>query len=244
MRKLMLVTPVFRRFYLTRLMLEQRVKTFQQAQALDKSTTYQCVCIGDHENVELARSLGFVGLERENVLGAKYNDGHEWAVNSNYDISFHCNSDQVFDPRLLVALANAPTDKLIRTIWLTAVHPRGNGSLSYRDQHQWTMTAYPVELLKHNPRPCGETLARMCDSSTREGVVAANPKAGLHTIQIHPLETIQFESGFQLTPWKNNFYRALRDHRVEQPVPWAGIAEIYGDDFTSRMKEFYGVNDN
>ena len=239
-RKLLLVTPVFRRFHLTRLMLEHRVKTFEIAE--QSGIKCQCVCIGDHENVELAEHLGFVGIKAENVLGAKYNDGHQFAVDSGYDVSFHCNSDQVFDPQLLVELANSPLNKPINTTWLTAVHPMGNRAVSYQDKDNWAMTAYPVNLLRKNPRPCEEGIMRLCDSSTRHGVLSASPElAGQsHTVEVGPLETIQFESGFQLTPWKNNYYRALKDGKNEYPVPWSSIAELHGQDLVNTMREFYG----
>lgn len=239
MKTLLLVTPVFRRLILTKLMLEQRVKTFEAAEKL--GVECQCICVGDPENVELARSLGFIGVEAPNVLGAKYNDGHEWAVKHNYDVSFHCNSDQVFDPQLLVQLAHAPQDKLIRTVWLCAVHASGKKSITYSDRKYWAMKAYPHKLLKNAPRPCQEDLMSLCDTSTHEGVFLANPGVETHTVEVSPVETIQFESGFQLTPWKNNFYRGLNDGRVEQEPPWAEIGGLHGNDFLAKMKEFYGV---
>jgi len=240
MPKLLCVTPVFRRFIMTRLMLEQRVKTFEEAASL--GVECQCICVGDYENVELARSLGFLGILQDNVLGTKYNDGHQFAVEHDYDVSFHCNSDQVFDPQLLVQLTHAPQDKLIRTIWLTSVHDSGKKSLTYRDQKNWAMTAYPRKLLLNNPRPCQEDIMRMCDTSTHFGVVRANP-GGLetHSVEVGPLETIQFESGFQVTPWKNNFYRGLADGRTEQPVPWDDIGKLHGLEFLGKMRGFYNV---
>jgi hypothetical protein len=221
-------------------MLEQRVKTLHLAREM--GIECQCICIGDPENVSLARDLGFIGEVQENILGAKYNTGHQYAVNQGYDVSFHCNSDQVFSPELLVKLAESPQHKLIRTIWLTMVHDSGKKSISYRDRINWGMTAYPHQLLKKAPRPCGEKLMRMCDTSTRAGVfMAQDSLVEEHTVEVSPLETIQFESGFQLTPWKNNIYRGLLDHKHEGPVPWGGIADIHGEQFTQKMKEFYRV---
>lgn len=239
MKKLLCVTPVFKRLEMTRLMLDQRVKTFEAAEKL--GIQCQCICVGDPENVALARSLGFIGIEQENVLGAKYNTGHEWAVNHGYDVSFHCNSDQVFSPQLLVQLAHSPQDKLIHTTWLCAVHSSGKKSITFSDREYWTMTAYPVQLLKKAPRPCQESIMRLCDTSTHDGVVKANPGAEVHKIEVDPLETIQFESGFQVTPWKNNLLRGLADGTREVAVPWAEIGQLHGKEFLAKMKDFYKV---
>lgn len=236
----LLVTPVFRRFHLTRLMLEHRVRTFEEATNL--GVECQCVCIGDLDNVELARSLGFVGIEAPNLLGAKYNDGHEHAVDYGYDFSLHCNSDQVFDPELLALIDTAPTDTLLQTRWLTAVHDTGRKAISYRNP-LWSMKVYPRALLERNPRPCGEGLMSMCDSSTHDGVLAANPGVGTTWLEVGPLETIQFESGFQITPWKRNLMVAGLTKTGETPVPWDRIGQLHGPKLVQDMRRFYGLPD-
>jgi len=219
-------------------MLEHRAQTFEEAASLGVEA--QCVCVGDFENVELARTLGFVGIESPNILGAKYNDGHQWAVEHGFDFSFHVNSDQAFDPRLLQAIDQSPTDVLIQTRWMTAVHGTGIKAIQYRNPI-WAMKAYPTELLARNPRPCEENIMKMCDTSTHEGVLKANPDAGTLWLEVDPLETIQFESGFQITPWKRHLWVAGLEKRGEVPVMWDEIAELHGEKFTARMKTFYGI---
>lgn len=123
MKSIMLVTPVFRRFELTRIMLEHRVETFKSAQALGVSCG--CVVVGDAPNLAVAEGLGFDVIEAPNLLGSKYNDGHQFSVENGWGISFQVNSDQVFDPHLLLELSRSPDDKLIQTEWLTAVHGTG-----------------------------------------------------------------------------------------------------------------------
>lgn len=219
-------------------MLEHRVKTFEEAESL--GVEVQCVCIGDFENIELARSLGFIGIEAPNLLGSKYNDGHEYAVEFGYDFSFHVNSDQVFDPRLLHAIDQAPKDKLIQTRWMTAVHPLGNRAISYRNP-LWAMKAYPTDLLARNPRPCEESIMRMCDTSTHDGVLRANPGVETLWLEVGPLETIQFESGFQVTPWKRHLMVAGLEKRGEIPVMWDEIRELHGPELVDTMRQFYGL---
>lgn len=237
-KSLLLVTPVFRRFDLTRMMLLKRVDTFAEAKA--HGVTVGCVAVGDEENLGVAAECGFEVLEAPNVLGRKYNDGHQFAVENGWDISFQTNSDQVFDPRLLVAIANSPSDSLIQTHWLTAVHPLGRKALTYRNP-LWSMKAYPRQLLEKNPRPCDDSLMRMCDTSVHDGVVAANGDLPVYSIETGPLETIQFESGFQVTPWKRNITVAWYTGTREHPVPWEGISLIHGEVFTSAVQEYYGV---
>lgn len=235
---MMLVTPVFRRYALTEIMLVHRRAAFNAAAAL--GVECGCVVIGDEENVAAATSLGFDGILAPNVLGSKYNDGHEFALNTGWDISLQCNSDQVFHPDLLVALSEAPLDKLIRTIWMTFVHGTGTRCLSFQNP-VWALKAYPTELLKSNPRPCEESIMRMCDTSTHNGVVSANPGLDTHTIEVGPLECIQFESSFQITPWKKNLHVAMMTGERERPVPWKVIADMYGENLERDMRRFYGM---
>lgn len=237
MRSILLVTPVWRRFELTRIMLTHRVKTFLEAEAL--GVRCGCVVIGDDENLATAVSLGFHAIEAPNVLGSKYNDGHELAVTAGWDFSFQVNSDQVFDPRLLAAIVQSPHDMLIETQWLTAVHRGGGKAISYKNPI-WAMKAYPTHLLKNVPRPCDELAMSMCDTSVHNGVAAANPDAGTHIVEIGPLETVQFESGNQMTPWKRHLYAGMMSSTLECPVPWEGLAEIHGEDLVLEMREFYG----
>lgn len=238
MKSIMLVTPVYHRFKLTRLMLLQRMHTIAQAKA--HGVEVGCVCIGDWENLAVAKGCGFDTIEAPNTLGRKYNDGHQFAVKKDYDISFQVNSDQVFDPRLLIEMAKSPDDKIIQTNWLTAIHESGTKALTYRNP-LWSMNAYPTRLLAPYPRPCQEDLMSMCDSSVRWGVIAANPNVFVHEIGTGPLETVQFESSLQLTPWKRNVVVAAHSGVSEHRVPWEGIALIHGEPFVAEMQEFYGV---
>lgn len=240
MKSIMLVTPVYRRFDLTRLMLLQRMDTILQAAAY--GVRVGCVCIGDWENLAIARMCGFHTIEAPNILGSKYNDGHQYAYEDGWDISFQVNSDQVFDPELLLKIADSPDDKIIESYWLTAVHKSGTKALTYQNP-LWSMLAYPRQLLAANPRPCEEQLMSMCDTSVRQGVLYANrdKEIYIHKVESGPLEVVQFESEQQLTPWKRNEILAARQGISEHSVPWEGISLIHGEPFTMRMQDFYGI---
>lgn len=239
MNKVLLVSPVFRRFELTRIMLKHRRAAITAARQLGVDA--QCVCIGDEENLKVAESHGFATIPAPNILGSKYNDGHEYAVNMGYTYSLHCNSDQTFTPEFLKSISSCPTDRIIRTHWMTFIKGDGKSSLTFANP-MWALKIYPTALLKSNPRPCNEEAMRMCDTSTRDGVVAANPDMpDMHTLDIHALDALQWESGFQMTPWSKNLKVASWTGKGEEPVPWDGIANSYGPELVSDMKGFYGL---
>lgn len=235
MKSILLVTPVFRRFRLTEIMLRHRVKTLELAR--EQGVECQSIIIGDEENVTLAHELGFLGLVRDNVLGSKYNDGHEYALKAGYDVSLHCNSDQVFRPELLYTLAYSPYDRLIRTKWLTLVD--GRKSLTFRCER--ALNAFPKELLRWAPRPCAEYRGNLCDSSAVYGVLRGTPDAKIHEVELGPLEMVQFQSGNQMTSWLNWMKLAVLDGRGEIATPWSELEAVYGSELINEMKEFYGL---
>lgn len=238
--KLSLCMPVWGRRELTAILLRHLRVTFGAVEAVE----CQCVVIGsDDDTLALAESLGFVALRAPNVLGSKYNDGHEWAFRNGYDVSFQVNSDQCFDPRLLERIAAAgTTGRLIQTRWLTAIHRDGRRAITTWNPI-WSMKAYPTSLLAANPRPCPEHLDRMCDTGTHDGVVLANPdldpEQDVEEIVLHPLETVQFESPTQLTPWSRHVMVALTTQRLEIKPPWDLIAEVHGKNLVKELREFY-----
>lgn len=238
MRHIALVTPVFRRFALTEIMLKHRKQTFIELEKLGVVGT--CVVIGDDDNLITADGLGFPTIQSPNLLGAKYNDGHQWAVENHFDISFQVNSDQVFHPELLRRIAESPLDSLIRTVWSSFVHGSGKKSLIFQNP-VWSMKAYPTDLLRKAPRPCSEDIMSMCDTSTHNGVVKVNPNAPTHTVELGPLESIQFESGFQITGWLNWVKLARYVGTQEVPVPWDEITRMHGHTLTDSMRRFYGT---
>lgn len=240
MKKVLLVTPVYERFALTEILLRHRLETFSQADVM--GVQCDCIVIGDDANCTLAEDLGFFAIEAPNVLGRKYNDGHEFAVTEGYDFSFHCNSDQVFDSVLLKAIADSPDDQMVKTHWMMAVHESGRKCISYRNR-RWAMQAFPVPLLANNPRPCRETATSMCDTEAHQGVAKANPTATEHFVDVGPGETIQFESDMQMHPWDLHKYRGQGEMAELDAVPWNAIDQVYGENLVNEMQGFYGLLD-
>lgn len=77
------MTPVYRRFYLTKVCLEQRARMIERL-----PFEAHCVVIGDDENLDVARELGFDIVEKDNqYVAAKFNAGYRHAVASG---ATHC----------------------------------------------------------------------------------------------------------------------------------------------------------
>lgn len=238
MKTVSLCTPVWGRYHLTEILLKRWVEIFAEAREL--GVECHAVIIGDDANLLIARDLGFATITAPNWLGSKYNDGHEYAVREGFDFSFQVNSDQVFDPRLLKAIADSPEDCMIQTRWLTSVHRDGRRAIATHNP-LWAMTAYPTKLLRNNPRPCDESIDRMCDTGVRRGVEEANPGAGIHEIEIDPLETIQFESATQMTSWGRHLKVALLNGTMDFPTPWGEITKLHGEQLVREMRHFYNL---
>jgi hypothetical protein len=233
-----LCVPVWGRYILTEILFREWIRIFREAREL--GVECQAVVIGDDRNLILARELGFATIVAPNVLGSKYNDGHEWALAEGFDFTFQVNSDQVFDPRLLAAIADSPDDQMIQTRWLTSVHRDGHRAIATYNP-LWAMTAYPTKLLQANPRPCDESIDRLCDTGVRMGIEEANPGVGVHEIEIDPLETIQFESPIQLTPWGRHLKVALMNGTMDFPTPWEAIRELHGAHLVKEVMAFYNL---
>lgn len=83
MTSLWFVTPVYRRFHLTRICLEQRRRLLE---ALPFEARQ--VIIGDDENLDVARDLGFDIVEKDNkYVASKFNAGYRYACENG---ATHC----------------------------------------------------------------------------------------------------------------------------------------------------------
>lgn len=239
MKSVLIVIPVFRRFKLTKIMLEHLANsTLPMTEQLGAKVGV--AVIGDDDNMQVAEQHNFHCKYSPNILGAKYNDGHQMAVELGYDFSLQANSDQVHSPQLLKAITESPNDAMIRTTWLTFVHGCGKVSLQFQNP-EWAMKAYPTDLLRTVPRPCEEHIMEKCDRSTHLGVGERHPDAPTHTIDLDPLQSVQFESAFQITAWRHWLRAASATGRVPRAVPWDPLRQSYGDELVFDMKESYGL---
>lgn len=224
--RILLVTPVHGRFPLTEAALQYRR---QIADWLgDVGVELGCAVIGDDANLEVAERLGFTPIEAPNLLGRKFNDGHEHAVANGYDWSIPLGSDQFIDPRLLTALCNAPSHRFVASRHLSVVTADRKKILDYvMPKRGWALKMYSRSLLESDPRPCIEGVMRRCDTLTHKGVSRANRRVpqSHHWIGVGRLENVQFQTkGEQVTDWETLLAR-LTDARA---VPWRALEAIYG----------------
>lgn len=242
MTNILLVTPAWQRPELTEILLRYRKDVLEPA-CEQAGVHCETVLIADDANFEIAQALGCHAVKAANVLGAKFNDGYEFAVKEGFDWAFHVNSDQVFDPQLIIEICKAPTNKFVATTWLAAVHSSGERCIAYRNPVR-AMQAFPVNLLRNCPRPCAEEIMSGCDRSTWDGVAAANPGAGVHRVNVGPLETIQFESEVQLTGWERHLTIGYLNGSFEHRVPWEEIERRFGAELVADMRGFYETRTN
>lgn len=234
MSLLWLVSPVHGRYGLTRICLEQRARVVDELRG--HGIDVGVVVIGDDENVETARGLGFHVLERPNVLGLRINDGIEWACREGGATHVvYVGSDDWLHAE---HLADLPTQGRARSSrWITFVSPDGRwiapmeGS-PVRGQVPWTLSRDLLATVGF--RPADDTLTRGLDTSILRGL-----RAGAETFEFHaeddPLRCVDFKSrDEQITPW-----RVHAASRFARPNPFELLATRYPADLVERMEEHY-----
>lgn len=240
MEKLLFVTPVYRRPEITKICLEQRANVIEALKEFGLEA--QCAVIGDEQNLAVARDLGMVAIPAPNVLGRKFNDGHQYAVENGYDWSMPIGSDQFIDPRVLADLAGRDKRVVQATQWYIMVHSDGDRCLQFKHK-KWAGKIFPRILLKPNPRPCDENIMRQCDTSTHNGVARANRQRlqiRVDFLEHGPFEYVNFSSGVtQVSDWDRFVSFAHKSGVEESLVPWEGIENVYGAELVGRVKEYY-----
>jgi len=225
-RSLWFVVPAHRRVALARVCLRQLRRTCDAL--AQEGVEASAVVIACDENLDTARGLGFATVERANQpLGARLNDGYEFAAYSKVEFVVPFGSDDWIDWRLLVdlpaslsvrchrlsAAVDATCSRLVR---LRIPYAGGDG-----------VRVYPVELFARlGWRPVEEQRRRAIDGSTLARLMRAWPKLKLDYRDLHPLQIVDFKSQRdQLTS-----YDALAcEYAVgaEDDDPLAALAEHY-----------------
>jgi hypothetical protein len=223
----------------------------------------QVVVVGDDENLKTAREFGFHVLERPNVLGAKVNDGIEYACREGADFVSYIGSDDWALASWYLTMP--PVNRVKTSKWVAFVAPGGNrlivrevpGSVG---NAPWIM---PRGLLANAGfRPVLDRKMSGIDGSLRDGLVAANPdpsmsRSGSATAAerrrlarvnvgfrfLHEpgdeLRFVDFKgSKEQITAYSLSLTRA-RWIAHDAPDPWPVLATRYPLDLVERMEKFY-----
>ena len=250
-------TPAFQRYDLSRIVFEQRAAAIKKLN--DAGYEANSVVVADDENLDIARSFGFLVVERDNEwLGQRFNDGYQAAVENGADYVFPIGSDSWCDPQFIIdALRKSDHaleallggDKSLRLDVLqdndaicSRHYTRINPSGTVRRQ-MWVPVLQGVSYLipakalaKVGNRPCQDQIRRGCDGSTWQNLSrAANIRAVWS--EAHRLETTSFESWPQITAFDKLGGRWGRGDVVDDI--WPDVRQLYGHDLVDKVVEFY-----
>jgi hypothetical protein len=236
------ITPAHGRVALARICFAQHAWAHRQLAKHGIDAT-SCV-IADDRNLDAARALGFVTLERENEpLGRKFNDGYEKAAHSGADFVMPIGSDDWIDPALIVA--SLPGEETIGAHQLFAsVRADGKRLAELRVDYNGGngIRVMPTSLLGLlDYRPVADKRDRSLDGSTQQRLARAVRGRGRRLdwsyVDLHPFQTVGFQSyDEQITRWGP----LVEDHLVaEHTKPWPILAKHYPAGLVARMQAHY-----
>lgn len=238
MTSLWFCTPAWKRPDLSQIVLEQRRVACDRLAELGYEAS--CVVVADDENLDIARSLGFATVNRDNAyLGRKFNDAYQFAAAEGVDYIAPIGSDSWVDPETIAAMLGEIEGQQIGASRNYAViDALGQRRTDTFVQWAWTLTAIPTELLAHSGwRPVGENLKRGCDTSMMKEIQRTNRPLEYVYVERHPLEIVAFQSAIQITDFDR-----LHDKWGVGPIktrPFAGLAKHYPADLVERMEALY-----
>lgn len=235
------VVPVHRRYELTAICLRQLRRTCDALTAEDIEAT--AVVIGNDENLDTARELGFGTIERVNdFVSAKYNDGIQLACDPAYnprpaDYVVPCGSDDWVDYRLFLDLP--PADTMVGFQRLSFVREDGREMVQrFVDVRGGCgIRIYPREIMGIlDYRPADEDRYRACDTSIITNLWRQEHFKVVHR-EIDPRQIVDWKSpDTQLNP-----YESLTFHKIfaRPEDPFTALADLYPAEALDEMKEHY-----
>jgi hypothetical protein len=252
---LWLVTPVYGRLELTRIVFEQRARMLEELALLGMQARQ--LVVGDDANTDTAREFGFDVLERPNyTLGRRVNDGLEWACREG-GASFvaFCGSD---DWHLADYFARLPGEFEARTSrWQAFVSPRGDRLAVVRGQSPYGHAPWvlPRSLLERcGFRPANDDAPNGVDGSIAAGITAAAELGvqGWEERRIARKRAFRFDDGAgtfrmvdfkgggeQVTPFERVIRRGGSPLEFDSREPFEELVRHYPVDLVERMEHFY-----
>jgi glycosyltransferase involved in cell wall biosynthesis len=210
------VTPAFGRFELSEVCLRQRRSVIDTMK--EQGVDAECVVIADDQNLEIARSLGFATVVRDNRwLGRKFNDGFEYAMREGADWLVPIGSDDWIDPAYLLPLPSA----LARTSHFYApVESTRLALVSIPTPEGAGPRMYHRSLLGRNWRPSDERIRRGVDRS----VLRSLGMLRWEYRDVHSLQYVGFRGPTHIT-----LYAKILDARggEEHDDPWSMLARHF-----------------
>jgi hypothetical protein len=241
MSSLWFIVPVHGRAQLTSICLRQLRRTCDALNAEGVEAT--AVVIGDDENLDTARELGFGVVERDNsFVSAKYNDGIQLACDPSLnprpaDYVVPCGSDDWVDHRLFLELPPAGTIHCFQR--LSFVRPDGREMVQrfINVRGGCGIRIYPRQVFERlSYRPADEDRKRACDTSIITNLWRAVRPKIVHR-DLDPKQIVDWKStDIQLNP-----YESLTFHRTfaNPQDPFEALAGLYPDDALQEMARHY-----
>lgn len=246
MPSLWFVCPVAGRQQLAAICLRQLRRT---CDALTESgIEATAVVVGDDENLEVARDLGFGVVVRDNqFVSRKFNDGCQLACDPSVnprpaDFVMPIGSDDWIDWRIINAKSLPAPEEVVGFQHISFV--REDGREITKTFLNYTggcgMRLYPRELLATvGYRPADEDLYRGCDTSILTNVREANPALKVMHVAVDPRQIVDFKTpGFQLNQYDQVMVRHGRN-TTKADDPFGELAGFFPAESLDEMQAHY-----
>lgn len=232
--RLFFVTPAYRRYDVSDVCFAHRAWCIDELRS--RGVDAEQVVVAADDNLELARSYGFHTKERANdFLGARWNDGYEYAARQGADLVVPIGSDSWIHPMFFQQL---PRRHQVVTSRLYAICDETGSRLARLEipvAGGVGPNVVPVQAMARlNYRPVRERLQRGHDGSLMRGIQAR--KLTFVWSDVHPLQYFAFRiRGEQLNPYERLLKYCVR----EQLNPWGRLAKIHPPELVDRGRRIY-----
>jgi len=225
------VIPAWRRPALSAVCFEQLASVIGTLRAAGVES--EAVVIADDENLDVARSMDFQTLERDNSgLGRKFNDGQEYAGRQGAEWIVPIGSDSFVDPAYFLPL---PKVEVTRTSGMYAmVTARRMAELKVGWIGAGPRMYHRSVLEPTGFRPAPDHIMRTIDSHSVRGITRSLGHAiDWEWRDLHPLQYI----GFRYPPYITGYGSLVRTWGVrERANPWDRLAAVYPPDLVKRVR--------
>ena len=238
MTSLWFITPVWGRYELTAICLESRKYVCDELAKHGIEAT--SVIIGDDDNLDVARALGFEIVVRDNeFLSRKFNDGYEAAFNAGIDYVYPVGSDSILTADQFIG--NLGQVLPIASHYYSMIHCMGNERIDVKIKVPGGIgpLIIPVSMLKHWPRPIKADMRRGCDNAARQTILSSGARINIR--ETHQWEHVAFQSGVtQITDYER-IRRVYNADVVEiDSGVFPEIEKLYPPQIITRIKDYYG----
>ena len=210
MPSLCFITPVWKRYELTHIVLLARMLMCDELKTYGIEATN--VIIGSDANLDIARDCGFPTVKCPNTfLSRKFNAGYEYAYKQGFDYCYPVGSDSIITADQFIN--NVGEELPIASHYYCMIHNTGQERIDVKITVPGGIgpLIIPVPMLAKFPRPIKQDMRRGCDNAARQTILTEGIK--ILTREEHQWEHVAFQSGItQITDYE----RISRVYRGEE----------------------------